>query len=275
MGIGLLSDDTPISRRYYEAQAPSPLAPLSSRIKSSTINPDLSSLEIAISSTLGVEDVVTRLRSDGTPEAFVTMHPPNSAGLKQALSELLPGYEVPDRLHVFPTPLMRTSFGGIDYNAMEKQAANLAMQDASPHELLVRDIISQVLHIDPSGITPESDFFLLGGNSLLLGKLAYHIRKQAGINVSVPSMFANSTVTGIASLFGTQDRNFYEESLVPSEMESESDTLLGDSASSFDAWGDFGSIHHKSRGQTHPFVLFIQALPFIFSSPLKSALTCE
>ena len=49
-------------------------------------------------------------------------------------------------------------------------------------------------------ITADSDFFLLSGNSLLLGKLSHFICEQAGVNVSVADTFTNSTINGITSL---------------------------------------------------------------------------
>jgi hypothetical protein len=56
-------------------------------------------------------------------------------------------------------------------------------------------------------ITDDSDFFLLGGNPLLLGKLSYFIRKAAGAN------FTNSTIKGIASLIEVEDGQIPQKGL--------------------------------------------------------------
>lgn len=49
-------------------------------------------------------------------------------------------------------------------------------------------------------IAADSDFFLLGGSSLLLGKLSYFIRKQIVVIVAVADIFTNSIIEGITNL---------------------------------------------------------------------------
>jgi acyl carrier protein len=145
----------------------------------------------------------------------------------------------------------------------------------SEHELLVRDIVANILLLEPAKITADSDFFLLGGNSLLLGKLAYHIRREMCATVPVAALFTHSTIDGIASLIETQEKNMSNtledqkrrygsgrgsESALPSD-----DDLLLDDKSSKSA----------ARGQNHPLSLIVQAIPIIFFYPLKTALTCQ
>jgi len=72
---------------------------------------------------------------------------------------------------------------------MQNEVIRQNAASMSERQLLVRDIIANLLLAEPSKIDAYSDFFLLGGNSLLLGKLAYHIRKEMGVNVGVAALF--------------------------------------------------------------------------------------
>ena len=66
--------------------------------------------------------------------------------------------------------------------------------------ILVCDIVANLLLTDSSMITADSNFFLIGSNSLLLHKLLHFICKQAGVNVSVADIFTNTTINDVTSL---------------------------------------------------------------------------
>jgi len=80
---------------------------------------------------------------------------------------------------------------------MENESSNAKIM--TEHQLLVRKIIAEVLDIDPASMTAHSDFFLMGGTSLLLGQLCYSLRQQTGINIEI-DLFTESTICGIASM---------------------------------------------------------------------------
>jgi hypothetical protein len=73
--------------------------------------------------------------------------------------------------------------GEVDFVEMEAEVARAHASVMSEQALLVRDIIGNLLVADAAMIKPDSDFFLLGRNSLLLGKLAHQIRKQTGVSI--------------------------------------------------------------------------------------------
>ena len=58
---------------------------------------------------------------------------------------------------------------------MEKESLNAKIM--TEHQLRIRKIVAEVLDIDPAPMTARSDFFLMGGTSLLLGQLCYCLRR--------------------------------------------------------------------------------------------------
>ncbi|KAF8921420.1 acetyl-CoA synthetase-like protein [Mucidula mucida] len=275
LGLGYMSDAIPTFQRHFEAQVPSPLAPLSDPIPCSRVSLNIVALERAVRSLTGVKDFAVRLRSDGSAEAFATMIPTDAPGLKSWLGKILHGYDIPERLHVVARPLARTESGDVDFKALKGRFYQDNLSTASSHESLVRDAVAEVLSLEPSMISSDSDFFLLGGNSLLLGKLSYHIRRESNISLPVSSMFVNSTVAGIADLLERQERNLSVDSL-PSDKFSEFNTLL-EATSTPHFHTQPPSVAEtpspKSRNQWHPLSIIFQIIPFIFFNPLKSALT--
>ncbi|KAJ7246783.1 acetyl-CoA synthetase-like protein [Mycena haematopus] len=281
LGIGCLSDSVPAFHRHFEADVPPTQASLSDPIRCSRVSFDIPSVERALLSVHGVHDVAVRCREDGSPEAFVAVASGFGASeLKAAISDMLPGYAIPDPLHMMPGKLRRIGSGEVDFAAMEDEVAQINASAMSEEALLVRDIIGNLLTVDVGMINGDSDFFLLGGNSLLLGKLAYQIRKERGVGIPVATLFSHSTVKGIAALIDASEskpgsfgdlrsRNQSEVTLVDGRhpRSRSDDTLL--SPAGFGQTFD----NTRARSQTHPLSLVIQAIPFVFFYPLKAALT--
>ncbi|KAJ6461738.1 acetyl-CoA synthetase-like protein [Mycena sanguinolenta] len=285
LGIGCLSDSVPAFHRHFEADVPDNQASLSEPIRCSRVSFDIPSVERELLSIRGVHDVAVRSREDGSPEAFIFVASGfDLSELKASMS--LPGYAIPDPLHVLPGKLRRTNSGAMDFAAMEAEVAQLNASAMSEQALLVRDIVGNLLTADVGKINGDSDFFLLGGNSLLLGKLAYQIRKESGVSIPVATLFSNSTVKGIAALIDASDSKKGGFSRMHSRNQSET-TLVGgrrilpggchsqgQSETTLLSHGfDKSSTSKRTSSQTHPLSLFIQAIPFIFFYPLKAALT--
>ncbi|KAJ7861881.1 acetyl-CoA synthetase-like protein [Mycena leptocephala] len=192
LGIGCLSDSVPASQRHFEADIPDNQASLSEPIECIRVTFDISALERALRSIHRVSDVAVRYSEDGSPEAFVSASGVEPSEVKETLSRVLHGYALPDPLHILPDKLRKNASGDVDFTAMEARIAEMNSSAMSEQGLLVRDIVADLLMADPAKINGESDFFLLGGNSLLLGKLAYQIRKATGVNIPVATLFANS-----------------------------------------------------------------------------------
>ncbi|KAJ6465986.1 AMP-dependent synthetase and ligase [Mycena vulgaris] len=260
LGIGCLSDSVPVFHRHFEADP----------IRCARVTVDVPEIQRALLDVDGVYDAAVRCRNDGSPEAFVSTSNPNAGHFRDAISTVLAGYAIPDPLHLS--------------NVAQRNASAMSGQ-----ALLLRDIIANLLEKDPTKINSDSDFFLLGGNSLLLGKLASQIRKDTGVNIPVATLFTNSTVQAIASLIDASRKNNGSKSAGISAQllrRNQSEATQGRET------GAEGDVSHKAlppyeynylddlrvhsenqRSQNHPLSLIIQAAPFVLFYPLKTALT--
>lgn len=279
LNIGPLSDDIPPLRRHFEARAPHKEVPLSEPIPCKLVSVDVRAVERACYRIPGIIEAAVRQRKDGSPEAFIQVEEYaeyDAADIDRALAQVLHGYVVPNPLHVFRQPLAKIN-GRIDFETMEEEVRAQNASSMSPTALVVRDIIAKLLDTESGTITAESDFFLLGGNSLLLGRLVHLIRKETGASLEVSTLFNNSTVEGIASLIE-------EDQGIEDDYDDMTDGFLDEKGS-----GAFSSAHryefegdmdpsltshgYKPRSQTHPWVMFIQIIPMIFFYPFKAAWT--
>ncbi|KAK7062500.1 peroxisomal-coenzyme a synthetase [Favolaschia claudopus] len=194
LGLGCLSDSLPAFQRHFEADVPDAQSALSEPIPCSRVTFDISSIDRALLGVHGVEDVAVRIRPDGAPEAFVSASDMDPRDLRAAVASLLPGYAIPDPLYILPGDVPRTKSGEADFARMEVEIAEMNASAMTESALLVRDIIAQLLAVDRGKVNGDSDFFLLGGNSLLLGKLAHQIRKETGVSIPVATLFNHTTV---------------------------------------------------------------------------------
>ncbi|KAJ6486574.1 acetyl-CoA synthetase-like protein [Mycena vulgaris] len=289
LGIGCLSDSVPVFQRHFEADVPHSQSSLSEPIRCARVTVDVPEIQRALLDVDGVYDAAVRCRNDGSPEAFVSTSNTNAGHFRDAISTVLAGYAIPDPVHLVSGRLQRTSHGDIDFAAMESNVAQINASAMSEQALLLRDIIANLLLEDPTKINSDSDFFLLGGNSLLLGKLAYQIRKDTGVNIPVATLFTNSTVQAIASLIDASGKNNASKSAgisAQSLRRNQSEATLGrERGAESDAshttlppyeysFPDDPRVHGEDqRSQNHPLSLIIQAAPFMLFYPLKTALT--
>jgi hypothetical protein len=153
----------PAFHRHFVADVPDKLVSLSEPIRCARVTFDIPTIERALLDIHGVHDVAVRCRQDGSPEAFVSAAGLKSSELKEAISDVLPGYATPDPLHVFPGNLKKNASGDVDFAGMEAEIAEMNASAMSEQALLVRDIIGNLLTADPGKINGDADFFLLGG----------------------------------------------------------------------------------------------------------------
>ncbi|TFK39680.1 acetyl-CoA synthetase-like protein [Crucibulum laeve] len=278
LGLGQFAESTSLLDRHFEAVAPDCRTSLSDSIQCSKVSADLHAVESALASVSGVKTVASHSRH-GSVEAYISTDGQLKLDvheMKEHMSRILPGYCIPEPLHIFTQSLPKTDDGEVDFNRMEEEVAQRNSLTMSPRELLLRNIVADLLVIEPASVTLSSDFFLLGGNSLLLGRLSYLIRKQIGVSINVATLFTSSTISGIASLVESeyvrsQPHGFDEKKIQGSAATSVTAfTLPYDDNISIKG---SSSKHSRPRGQTHPLCLIIQAFPLILFYPLKTALT--
>ncbi|KAI0338447.1 acetyl-CoA synthetase-like protein [Trametopsis cervina] len=270
LDLGMTTDALAPLDRHYEAIAPDKNVPLSQPIPCSRVAFDIEATCSAIADIVGVEDVAAR-RHDGYLEAFVYVSETSlDAGtIRSSLRAVLDGYCIPDSLYVFDQPLPMTHHQ-VDFKAIEEIVERNNASKMSPRALLVRDIVAELLSKDPALICGESDFFLLGGNSLLLGRLAYSIRKETGVSLKVADLFNHSTIQGLATLIDTETIH-----IMAHASGADDSTVDGFASEKYDGVV-FGEEYQDGqyaagRSQLHPLVLIVQAIPLLFFYPLKAA----
>ncbi|KIK57060.1 hypothetical protein GYMLUDRAFT_173450 [Collybiopsis luxurians FD-317 M1] len=273
LNLGCMSDGVPVIARHFEATVPPPSASLSDPIDCAPILLDVRGIEQHLLSMDGIDDAAVRTRHDGTPEAFVSVDLRarlNAAAIKSIASRYLPGYAVPE-IHLLHRPLPRRPDSGFDFDSMEEEILRKNTASMSPTATVVRDIVANLLSIEPGMISGSSDFFLLGGNSLLLGKLSYKIRKKTNASIAVAAIFTNSTINGITSLIEAENRKLSLESLVQSPTSTYPNTVNNSELTL--GYNNDNLSSNKGRGQNHPLNLIVQFMPMLFFYPLKTAVT--
>jgi len=244
------------------------MASMTELIPCRLVTVDEGEIECALASTTAIKEFALRLRIDGgIPEALVFVDEKSGSivdDIEEAISARLPGYCIPD-LHRLPSPLSARK-KEFDFDELKKEIARQHSATLSEKGKLVAEIIANLLRMDPADIFGDSDFFLLGGSSLVLGQLSYNIRKQTGVDVGIPMLFRNSTIEGIASLIDEAKARSRTTEPLSARM-----SPLGSEETLHDA-GDLHSI--GARSQTNLLCMMIQAIPFLFFHPLRLALSC-
>ena len=245
---------------------PSTSAPVDELIPCSRVTISMDLVSRTLQDLPLVKDVLLRSNLDGTLAAFVSLCP--TAKSIPAIDEpeflSLPGYSLPNPIYFIHGPLPKDRTGEYDFRRMENES--LDAKTMTEHQLLVRKIVADVLDINPALMTADSDFFLMGGTSLLLGQLCYRLRRQTGINIEIADLFTESTICGIASKI--EDHDIGNRTNAEIDESSSTAALFTEHLCDQDE-------AKRSRGQNHPLCLIIQAIPFIFFHPLKKALTCK
>ncbi|GAA2097023.1 hypothetical protein GCM10009759_26780 [Kitasatospora saccharophila] len=133
-------------------------------------------------------------------------HPPHGEELRLRLRAVLPAHLVPDVcLPLERLPL--TVRGKLDRAALPSPAAAVAPEDGAAArvapdtdaELLVAEVWSEVLGLDPDRFGVHDDFFALGGHSLLAVRVLARLRAALELDLPVRVLFAAPTVAGTAA----------------------------------------------------------------------------
>jgi len=177
---------------------------------------ELGEIEAALRSAAGVRDAVVVLRKNQITGprliAYVVQEDGKAlqvASLREHVAHRLPEYMVP-AAYVQIQRVPRTINDKVDRNALAPPtAADYASADAgeAPRDYLERSIaqiFSDVLDITVTA--RESDFFRLGGDSLLALRVVVRCQERLNVDLSMSSIFDNPTVAAFAD-FVRQERN--------------------------------------------------------------------
>jgi len=271
--LGTFTDNHPVFRRHFEAQCPRTGAPLSQPIRCSMLVVNELEVVRSMKTISGIRDVALRVNAKNI-EAFASVFNDtlDSQRIGRALINVLPGYAIPAVIHVWNQPILLLPSGEPDFHGMESELRSRQANIMSHEQTVVRDIIARLLFLEPKVITADSDFFLLGGNSMLVGRLAHAIRKETGADVEISSLFTNSTVRGIASMVKGGSLASSRGSLLDRTLVGSATPISASTAH----WAtpNWAEPKERRRGWTHPLSLLVQSIPFIFFYPLKAAWKC-
>ncbi|KAM0228605.1 hypothetical protein ACHAPO_010577 [Fusarium lateritium] len=126
-------------------------------------------------------------------------------GVMKALRQTLPlpPYMRPSLFQVLPD-IPRTAHLKIDRKAIQdipvETAKSEISQSLTDSEQRLSELWRRVLPLDPGSLTHESDFFLIGGNSILLVKLQALLRHVSWTAPKLVTLMGSSTLGAMASV---------------------------------------------------------------------------
>jgi acyl carrier protein len=166
---------------------------------------ELGEVESALAGVAGVVQAAVIAREDRPGDrrlvGYVVMAGDaraDQSALRAAVAASLPDYMVPSAFVLLDDMPLTTS-GKLDRRALPApDYASLAGQAAprTPREEILAGIFADVLGIERAGI--HDSFFDLGGDSLLVTRLASRVRSVIGMELPIRAVFEDPTVAGIA-----------------------------------------------------------------------------
>ncbi|MGW4242848.1 non-ribosomal peptide synthase/polyketide synthase [Nocardia sp. NPDC004722] len=126
--------------------------------------------------------------------------------LRAALVTELPRYMVPAALMVLET-LPLNANGKVDRARLPEPEFTVAAH-REPETALERSVAAGFAEVIGTGIAIglDTDFFALGGNSLMATRLTARLGSDLGVRVPVSALFESPTVAGLAAWIATADR---------------------------------------------------------------------
>lgn len=154
-----------------------------------------------------IEDCAVKLTDDGSNiVAYYTSYiDVDTKAINDYMNQNLPYFEVP-KFYVRVDTIPLTNNGKVDYKALpsyntsaeENTSTNTA--NAQPRDELEQtlvDVYSEMLGVQADVST---DFFTMGGNSLMAIKMVSKIREEFNIPISLTEMFSTSTISELYEL---------------------------------------------------------------------------
>jgi amino acid adenylation domain-containing protein/non-ribosomal peptide synthase protein (TIGR01720 family) len=167
---------------------------------------ELAEIEAALTNCAGVGQAAVMVREDRAGErklvAYVVPAPGHSIStveLRQSLAHKLPDYMVPAFITVL-TSLPLNSNGKLDRKALPAPEVSGTGAPRAPHtqaEEVFCSLLQQLLGVPQ--VTPNNNFFSLGGDSILAIQLVSRSRK-AGLIVTVRDVFQQPSIEALAAV---------------------------------------------------------------------------
>ncbi|MDR2831027.1 MAG: amino acid adenylation domain-containing protein [Methanobrevibacter sp.] len=179
---------------------------------------ELGEIENTITKILSIKQAIVIVNNNDKLVAYYQGEKIPNQTIIDTLSDSLPGYMIPVFYeHLDEIPLNNS--GKVDRKKLSiVDTANILTNNKKiimPKNSLVKqlaDIFSTILSIDIKHISINSNFFELGGNSILAMALTNEIRQTLNEDITVASIFENNTVERIANLI---TKNYYDINFKP------------------------------------------------------------
>ncbi|MFF5857314.1 amino acid adenylation domain-containing protein [Streptomyces sp. NPDC012751] len=178
---------------------------------------ELEEVEARLTGTPEVREAAATVRDDrlvayvvpeGGARDGVRLDPALQTAITDRLGAEVPDYMVP-RTIVFLDALPLGPGGKLDRAALPEPPAaepeRAAETAGTPTEVALAEIWGQLLNRDPSGIGVRATFYDLGGDSLLLVRLARMMTRRFGRRVGVPDLFRFRDISSLGHWLDTED----------------------------------------------------------------------
>ncbi|OLB77884.1 MAG: hypothetical protein AUI14_14900 [Actinobacteria bacterium 13_2_20CM_2_71_6] len=169
---------------------------------------ELGAIEQAVTTHPEIAQVAVTAHADPSGDRRLVGYVVGSAdgpALSRHLADLLPSYMIPGQwIHLEKLPLGAT--GKVDRQALpapEARSVRTARPNTVVEELLVAWYTELLALAD---VTPETDFFAVGGHSLLASRLAARIRAVLAVDVPLATVFANPRLADLAVAVAALER---------------------------------------------------------------------
>lgn len=170
---------------------------------------ELEEVEARLTGCPGVREAAAAVRGgrligyvvpEGAPRDDVWLDAGLQSAVTGSLAAGLPDYMVPGTI-VFLTALPLAPGGKLDRAALPEPPAARTGQPTTaagtPTEVALSEIWGQLLDLDPASIDVRAAFYDLGGDSLLLVRLARLMTRRFGRRVRVPDLFSFRDISSL------------------------------------------------------------------------------
>ncbi|PWY85535.1 hypothetical protein BO83DRAFT_443384 [Aspergillus eucalypticola CBS 122712] len=203
LGLETLTDQVPIAERHYEALCPPVDTPVSEPIAQTRCEIDFPLVKTYITQASGLFNLILRTHVDGYPRAILFRDGTGGVSPEEVLtrlSHLMHGYLIPSTLEILDGFIPRDTHGLIDEAAVQAKLRALHATATSPTQQRVSDLFATALRRAPEDVTPATDFFESGGDSMSAGQLISKIRQEFRVPVAGDVLFQHSTVGAITAI---------------------------------------------------------------------------
>ncbi|WP_217602949.1 non-ribosomal peptide synthetase [Chitinophaga sp. GbtcB8] len=124
---------------------------------------------------------------------------------------MIPGYII--RIEEMPF----TINGKVNVSALPtpQRSAMIFPAPSDPVQLKLRKIWAEVLEINEEKIGARQDFYDLGGNSLVMGRVISRIKEEFSMTISYRDLFTHKDIFSIATLMKSKQRTGKQEEPIP------------------------------------------------------------